>query len=105
MLRAVVIAVAAILTCVGIMLIAHGLRTPGWQAFGLGLVVLLAALFERWRYRRVGERPDGEWLSTGERFLDPSTGQPVEVLFNPRSGERRYVSGNSRSTSEPPPRA
>ena len=102
MLRAVVIAVAAILTCAGIALIASGVRMPGWQLLAVGLVVLLGTLFERWRYRRVGEPPDGQWQSTGERFLDPSTGQPVEVLFNPRTGERRYVAGSSRRTTDPP---
>jgi hypothetical protein len=103
MLRAVVILVTAITTCVGIALIAHGVRTPGWQLLGIGLVVLLGTLFERWRYRRVGERADGQWQRTRERFLDPSTGEPVEVLFNARTGERRYVSGSSQRTIEPPP--
>jgi hypothetical protein len=103
MLRAVVIAVTAVLTCVGIFLIAHGVRLPGWQLLGVSLLVLLATLFERWRYRRVGGRPDGEWQSTRERFLDPSTGEAVDVLFNPRTGERRYVIGGSRPTTDPPP--
>jgi hypothetical protein len=103
MLRAVVTAAAAILTCAGIALIACGVRTPGWQLVGIGLVVLLATLFERWRYRRIGERPAGQWQSTHERFLDPSTGEPVEVLFNPHTGERRYVSANPRRTTDPPP--
>jgi hypothetical protein len=103
MLRAVVIVIAVILTCVGIALVVHGVRTPGWQLLGTGLVVLLGTLFERWRYRAVGERPDGQWQSTRERFLDPSSGAKVDVLFNPHTGERRYVSGESQCTDEPPP--
>jgi hypothetical protein len=103
MLRAVVITVTAILTCVGIALIAAGIHTPGWQILAVGLVALLGTLFERWRYQQVGERSDGPWQSTRERFLDPSSGEPVDVLYNPHTGERRYVTGSSRGTTDPPP--
>jgi hypothetical protein len=34
--------------------------------------------------------------AAGEQFIDPSTGDPVEVMFDPRTGERRYVAGKSR---------
>jgi len=101
MLRAVVIAVTAILMCAAIALIAHGAGTPGWQLLGVSLVVLLGTLFERWRYRRVNERHDGEWHRTSERFLDPATGQPGDVLFNPRTGERRYVTGDAQRNDPP----
>jgi hypothetical protein len=103
MLRAAVVVIAAFLTCVGIALVVHGVRTPGWQLLGIGLAVLLGTLFERWRYRAVGERPNGPWQSTRERFLDPSSGEKVDVLFNPRTGERRYVRGESQRAAEPPP--
>ena len=96
MLRTVVIAAAAILTCVGIGLIACGVHAPGWQALGIGVIVLIGTLFERWRYRRIEEPPKGDWQRTGEQFIDPSTGDPVEVMFDPRTGERRYVAGDSR---------
>jgi len=101
MLRALVIAVAAVLTCGGIALIAGGVHAPGWQLLAIGLVALLGTLFERWRYQRLGGRPDGQWQKTGERFLDPSSGEAVEVLFNPHTGERRYVGGSSRSDLPP----
>lgn len=103
MLRAVVIVLAAILTCAGIALIVRGVHAPGWQLLGVGVVLLLGTLFERWRYQRLGGRPEGKWQSTGERFIDPSSGEPVEVLFNPHTGERRYVTGGSRHTTDPPP--
>jgi hypothetical protein len=103
MLRAVVIVVTAILMCAAIALIAHGAGTPGWQLLGVSLVVLLGTLFERWRYRHLSERQDGEWQRTSERFLDPATGEPVDVLFNPHTGERRYVTGSSRRPTDPPP--
>jgi hypothetical protein len=103
MLRTVVIAAAAILTCVGIGLIACGARAPGWQALSIGVIVLIGTLFERWRYRRIEARPNGHWQRTGEQFIDPSTGDPVEVMFDPRTGERRYVAGQSRGATDPPP--
>lgn len=103
MLRTVLIAVTAILMCVGIALVARGLYMPGWQLLGFSLLVLLGTLFERWRYRRVSEEAEGQWHRTSERFLDPTTGQPVEVLFNPRTGERRYVTGDPPRTLDPSP--
>jgi hypothetical protein len=102
MLRTVVIAAAAILTCVGIALIACGFHA-GWQALAIGVIVLIGTLFERWRYRRIEERPNGDWQRTGERFIDPSTGDPVEVMFDPGTGERRYVAGESGGAKDPAP--
>jgi hypothetical protein len=103
MLRTVVIAVAALLTCVGIGLIACGVPAPGWQALVIGVIVLIGTLFERWRYRRIEEPSNGHWQRTDEQFIDPSTGDPVEVMFDPRTGERRYVAGKSRGAKDPAP--
>jgi hypothetical protein len=103
MLRTFVIAVSAILTCVGIVLIVCGVHAPGWQALVLGVIVLIGTLFERWRYRHIEEPPKGHWQRTGEKFIDPSTGNPVEVMFDPSTGERRYVAGKSREAKDPAP--
>jgi len=102
MLRAVLIAVATIVACAGIALITHGARMPGWQALGIGLTVLFGTLFERWRYRRSEEPPNGHWQSTGKRFIDPSTGDSMQVFYDPRTGERRYVVEKPRHTTDPP---
>jgi hypothetical protein len=102
-LRTVVIAAAAILTCVGVGLIACGVHAPGWQALAIGVTVLIGTLFERWRYRHIEEPPNGHWQPTGEQFIDPSTGDPVEVMYDPRSGERRYVAGKSHGVKDPAP--
>ena len=102
MLRNVVIAVSAILTCVGIGLIARGVYAPGWQALVIGAIVLIATLFERWRYRRIEQASNGRWQRTDEQFIDPSTGDPVEVMFDPSTGERRYVAGKPRGAKDPP---
>jgi hypothetical protein len=103
MLRNVVIAVSAILTCVGIGLIAFGVYVPGWQALVTGVIVLIGTLFERWRYRRIEVASNGRWQRTDEQFIDPTTGDPVEVMFDPRTGERRYVAGKSRAAKDPAP--
>ena len=103
MLRTVVIAAAAVLTCIGIGLIAYGVHAPGWQALTIGVIVLIGTLFERWRYRRIEEPSNGRWQRTSERFIDPSTGDPVEVMFDPRTGERRYVAGKSPGAQDPAP--
>ncbi len=101
MLRTVVIASAAILTCVGIGLIARGFHAPGWQVLGVGVIVLIGTLFERWRYRRIEAPPEGDWQRTGEQFIDPSSGDPVEVMFDPRTGERRYIARESHGEKDP----
>ena len=100
-LRTVVIAGAVILTCVGIGLVVCGVHGPGWQALTIGVIVLIGTLFERWRYRTIEEPPKGPWQRTGEQFIDPSTGEPVEVMFDPGTGERRYVAAKSRGPNDP----
>ncbi len=99
MLRAVVALVAALIAATGIVLVSHGAHAAGWEALGVGLVVLLATLFERWRYTR--EMRAGEWQATGERFLDPTSGDAVEVLYDPSTGERRYVTRKAHPTDTP----
>jgi hypothetical protein len=104
MLRTVVIAAGAVLTCAGIFLIAFGVHAPGWQALALGVIVLIGTLFERWRYRRIEKPLNGHWQRTEEQFIDPSSGEPVEVMFDPRTGERRYVARKSRDTKASDPK-
>jgi hypothetical protein len=102
MLRTIVIAVAALFTCVGIGLIVCGVHAPGWQVLIFGVIVLIGTLFER-HYRGVQEPRNGTWQRTEERFIDPSSGEPVEVLFDPSTGERRYVAGESRGAKDSAP--
>jgi hypothetical protein len=71
-----------------------------------GAVMLAAVFLERTRYRslqaeRTGDghgpgggetgRPDGRFRPTEERFVDPTTGVPMQVWIDPASGDRRYV--------------
>jgi hypothetical protein len=95
MLRGVVVAASAVLICVGVGLIACGTRGPGWQVLIMGVLVLIGTLFERWRYRQLEGQPGGDWQRTGEQFIDPSSGEPVEVLYDERTGERRYIAKKS----------
>ena len=58
-----------------------------------GVIVIAALLFERGRYRpRVTE--SGPWQDTAERFVDPTTGQLMQVRYNPQTGARDYVPVN-----------
>ena len=73
-----------------------------------GLVLIVAALIERMRYRsvaadrtgdpagRAGGEPPGTRLEprfrrTDEVFADPTSGQRMRVWLDPANGDRRYV--------------
>lgn len=94
MLRGAVIVGSLIVLLAGVGVSLFGPRGLGVYLLVLGVAALLGTLFERWRYR-TPERRNAQWQRTGERFEDPSTGRPVEVLFDPASGERRYSSEDS----------
>jgi hypothetical protein len=55
-----------------------------------GLILVSAMFFERQRYRRRIDRTQGDFQSTGERFVDPTTQRLMEVFYNPATGEREY---------------
>jgi hypothetical protein len=97
MLRATLLALAGALAITGAVLLASGVPGPGAYALGLGGVILLGMLFERWRYRANDSRPEVGWQPTGERFEDPHSGKTLHVYYDPCSGERHYV-----SDSDPP---
>lgn len=57
-----------------------------------GLLLVVGLAIERWRYKpllRTG--PDPRWKDTGERFVDPGSGQLTAVYFDPQLGERHYI--------------
>jgi hypothetical protein len=56
---------------------------------GLAIVVLLI-LFERSRYAGQASATLEPLTPTGERFIDPASGIPVQVWTND-AGERAYV--------------
>jgi hypothetical protein len=57
------------------------------------LPLLIWALFRRGGYKRrpLDAPPGPGWQRTEERFVDPASGETLEVWFDPRSGERTYV--------------
>jgi hypothetical protein len=57
------------------------------------LIVVIWLLFRKGGYKRVPlDAPPGpDWVLTEERFVDPSSGETLDVWFHPSSGERAYV--------------
>lgn len=57
-----------------------------------GAIITGALLFERGRYRpQITRGHDEGWQLTGERFVDPTSGQLMEVRYDPATGQRDYV--------------
>ena len=71
-----------------------------------GVILVIAALIERLRYRSLAAEGLGDTLGPGggepgapeprfrptdERFVDPTTGVQMRVFVDPRTGERRYL--------------
>lgn len=57
-----------------------------------GLLLVVGLAIERWRYKPLlRSGPNPQWKDTGERFVDPGSGQLTAVYFDPQRGERHYV--------------
>jgi hypothetical protein len=54
-------------------------------------VLLVAVVFERWRYRNNHQSLSGDWEATDECFVDPESGKLVQVWYQASTGERRYL--------------
>ena len=59
--------------------------------------VLIWLLFRSGGYKRrpLDAPPGPDWRATGERFIDPTSGEALEVWQGPKNGERAYVRGRS----------
>jgi hypothetical protein len=90
MLRAVVLCLGALAVAAGALLLGTGARA-GIDLIVIGAIILLGTVFERWRYRQAPPPPGARWERTAERFVDPTTGDTLEVHYDPVSGERRYL--------------
>jgi hypothetical protein len=97
-LRRVVIAYG-VLCLIGavILLVAHVTTALVIYLAINGFVIAGAILFERSSYHSKADRTRGKWQPTGERFNDPTTGQIVEVYYNPQTGERDYRESESQT--------
>jgi len=67
----------------------------------LAALLLIWLLFRRGGYKRrpLDAPPGRDWNFTGERFVDPKSGETLEVWYCARSGERVYVRSRSGETS------
>ena len=91
MLRRVLIAYGILSLIVAVILVVARVTTALVIYLAInGLLITGAILFERSGYRSQVNRTRGNWQPTGERFNDPTSGQVVEVYYNPQTGERDY---------------
>jgi hypothetical protein len=89
-LRRALLGLGVLALLAGLLLVARGaFALGGVQLILLGAVLLLGVLLEAGRYR-ARARP-GRWERTAERFVDPTTGRTMEVLYDRETGERQYV--------------
>ena len=101
MLRGVVLTVGALMLLAGLLIAVVwpvGVGASLWLLI-VGGMITAGTILERVIYKPLQrERPGAGWVKTAERFIDPDTGQPVEVFYNPATGERRYVSLETKTT-------
>lgn len=94
MLRAFVVAIGA-----GFIVAAAFLANKAWFAaleLGVfGALILIGTFLER--HYRAPRAAGRDWQTTGERFVDPTSGRLVEVRYNPQTGERAYVDAGKRA--------
>ena len=64
---------------------------------GFVALILIWLVFRSGGYKRqpLDAPPGKDWNFTGERFVDPQSGELVEVWYRPRTGERAYVRARS----------
>jgi hypothetical protein len=91
-LRLVVLAAGvALLVGATVLYVARGPSIGVIYCGAIGVVIVVGVLIERGRYRTGADRGHDRWQSTGERFVDPTSGRLMEVRYDPESGERGYV--------------
>jgi hypothetical protein len=105
--RAVIIALGVLIAIVGLAAASVGGGISALWVTLTGVVLVVAALIERQRYRSEaadqpfeptgpgGGEPRGplepRFRPTDELFVDPTTHTTMRVHVDPRTGERRYV--------------
>ena len=83
------IAAALLIWAVWLWTNGHG-GEAAWIAGICGAIWTVAMMFEQQYYRpNINRRLEG-WEPTEEKFVDPVTGEPVQVWFNPTTGGRVY---------------
>jgi hypothetical protein len=87
MLRGVIGAIGALCAVAGLLLLLSPSRS-GLFLIIIGALIVLSLIFEG-RYRAASSNAQS-WQSTGEKFIDPGSGEVIEVDYDPQTGERRY---------------
>jgi hypothetical protein len=101
MLRVIIVALGGLLLGAAALAMALGAAGTALPLALFGGLLLLGTVFDQARYKPIVDEPPGAgWEPTGERFRDPSGGEPAEVWFNPTTGQRRYV--RLRGVPRPP---
>jgi hypothetical protein len=97
-LRGAVIWLVALLLALTIVALGWAASSSDPSVYAIGglclqlALLIVVLLVERFRYKRVDTTPPGAgFTASGERFIDPESGQPVEVWYNEATGERRYI--------------
>lgn len=92
-MRTILLAWGLVCLLIAVALVAWGAAPLILIAYLLanGAGVIAAVLLERRGYRPKVDRSRGQWELTGERFVDPSSGHLIEVLYNPQTGQRDYA--------------
>lgn len=91
-LRRGVLVIAVISIVAGALLLAFGrgvARSVGGYLLFEALLCLIFVLVEHYRYQPRARHP-ARLRPTGERMLDPTSGQLVEAWEDPATGEREY---------------
>jgi hypothetical protein len=101
MLRGAVLAVGVVMLLAGLGIAVAwpvGVGASLWLLVVGGLITV-GTILERVIYKPLQRKaPGAGWVKTAERFIDPDTGQPVDVFYNPATGERQYVSPEKKTT-------
>ena len=96
-LRGALMALGALMLVAASVLLLLGQIVPAIWLLFWGLALTAGVGYERWRYKSNLARPPGAaFKPTGERFVDPGTGQLVEVYYDEASGKRSYVDISNR---------
>lgn len=91
MLRRVLYWLGLLAVLVGSFAAMSGYGVAGFWLLVNGAALTLGMLAERWRYKPSLRAHEAKGRPTGERMLDPVTGEVTEVYFDPATGERSYV--------------
>ena len=92
MLRRVIIGygLLSLIGAVALLFIVHAALWLVLYLAANGFILMSAMLLERKRYHPQVNRTQEYWQPTGERFVDPTTRQLIEVFYNTATGERDY---------------